>query len=104
MIKYQLVVINLFTYLCRGLFFLPHQTKPKVSNFALRAQGELSPVVYDNRKTRVNSIGPTIKPKAQAGPLNLKPMSAVMISDHSKQFKEKRGKRLPRDALFPSPF
>ena len=63
---------------CRGLFFLPHQTKPKALNFLWKAQGKLSPVVYGSRKQEVMALGHQIKLKTQVGPLNPKHMSTVV--------------------------
>uniref|UniRef100_A0A2N9GG13 Uncharacterized protein n=1 Tax=Fagus sylvatica TaxID=28930 RepID=A0A2N9GG13_FAGSY len=60
-------------------------SKPKASNFALRAQGKQSPVVYGGpvvyrgRKQELTTLGHQIKPKPQAGPLNPKYMSAAVM-------------------------
>ncbi len=79
---------------CRGPFFLPHRTKPKASDFALRAQSTQGPVVYGSRKN-MRGIGPSIRPKTQAGPLNPKYMSAAMVRGPPEQSK-KGGKTLTR--------
>jgi hypothetical protein len=76
-------------------YFLLHRTKPKASNFALRAQGELSQVVYGGRKQEVMALGHQIKPKTQAGLLNPKYISAAIIWGQPEQSK-KRGKTITR--------
>jgi hypothetical protein len=85
---------------CKGPFFLPYWTKTEASNSALKAQGELSPVVHNKRKAQVNGIGPPIKPKTQNWPTQ---SQAYVCCNGIRPFKiiqRKEREKHPREAPF----
>jgi hypothetical protein len=57
---------------CRGPFFLPHQNQAQSFRLCFKGPKHTRPSGLRQQKTRINGIGPSIKPKTQAGPLNPK--------------------------------
>jgi hypothetical protein len=90
---------------CRGPFFRSTADQvQKPRRFALRAQNPSGPVICGSKNIKRNGFQPSIKPRAQKrnpahSILKLR-FAAMTFKEHLKQFKEKRGKWLPRDAHF----
>ena len=70
---------------CRGLFFLPHHTRPgpkkkkKTPDFTLTAQSKLGPVICSNRKVRGNGFKPLKQAQEPSQPTCTKSTSAAIM-------------------------
>jgi hypothetical protein len=68
----------------------------------LKAQGELNPVVHGNRKTKVNGIGPPVKPKTQNQPTQSQTYICCNGIRPFKIIQRKEREKHPRETPFPS--